>query len=213
MLHRQMCLAKALCLLAGMLFAASAFAVDADITGLVPTIWFDFETQPSASSLPGTNKGSASGFTFDSEGTKTYRTVANGGYALDTSAFTPWSSKDNYFSTVGNPFTVSVVMTLGTTANGITLNVACESANKDLIIRRGMTPGSLVIGLGPHKGASTTFLNATVADGDASYHLVSVVAAESGTMLYADGDLVATTNVTVWTGSGRASLDRISAAP
>ena len=175
------CLTAALC--TGALLAPHARAADVDATGLVPTIWFDFETQPSASSLPGTNKGSATGFSFSSEGTKTYQAGVDGGYALDTSKFTPYSSKDNYFSSAGGAFTVSAVMTLGTTANGITLNVRCETAQKDLIIRRGSAAGSLVIGLGPHKAASTTFLNATVSDGDTAYHLVSVVAEQSGTSL------------------------------
>ena len=37
----------------------SASAADPDITGLVPTIWWDFETQPDAAGLSGANKGSA----------------------------------------------------------------------------------------------------------------------------------------------------------
>lgn len=205
MLHRQRCLAKALCLLAGMLFAALAFAADADVTGLVPTIWWDFETKPDAAGLTTANKGSAS-ISFTSEGTKTYQqsTVTNG-WALDTSKFTPYSAANGTFTSVGRAFTVSAVMTLGTTQNGVSLNVANESANMDIVIRRGATAGSLVIGLGPHKKNSTTLMNTTVANGDSTYHLVSVVSEQSGTSLYVDGDLVASTNVTSWSDSGRAS--------
>ena len=97
-------------------------------------------------------------------------------------------------------------MTLGTRANGVTLNVRCETAGKDLVIRRGAEAGSLVIGLGPQKAASTKFLNATFADGDTAFHLVSIVAEQSGTSLYVDGNLVTnTTEFTLWSESGCAS--------
>ena len=83
--------ARALCSVAGMLFAASAFAADADVTGLVPTIWWDFETQPAADGLTAANKGSAS-ITFTHEGNKTYSAGAiSGTYAIDTSKFTAYS--------------------------------------------------------------------------------------------------------------------------
>ena len=194
--------ARALCSVAGMLFAASAFAADADVTGLVPTIWWDFETKPGASGLPGANKGSAS-ISFTSEGTATYQAGFTNGWAVDTSKFTPYSGAGS-FSTKGNPFTLSLVMTLGTKENGITLNLRTTAG--DLIIRRGAEAGSLVIGLGPQKAASTKFLNATFADGDTAFHLVSIVAEQSGTSLYVDGNLVTnTTEFTLWSESGCAS--------
>ena len=186
--------ARALCSVAGMLFAASAFAADADVTGLVPTVFMDFEESSLA------NKGSAS-ISFKDEGTKKYSSGANGGYALDTSSFTPYTSSSGSFSTVGEPITVSAVMTLGTNPNGITLNV--RSAAGDLIIRRGADAGSLVIGFGPQSSTSTAVLNATFADGDAAWHLVSVVAGSTGTGLYVDGVLVdSTANTTLWSASG-----------
>ncbi len=187
--------ARALCSVAGMLFAASAFAADdADVTGLVPTVFMDFE----ASSLA--NKGSASA-SFKDEGTKKYSSGANGGYALDTSSFTPYTSSSGSFSTAGEPITVSAVMTLGTNTNGITLNV--RSAAGDLIIRRGADTGSLVIGFGSQGAVSTAVLNATFADGDAAWHLVSVVAGSTGTGLYVDGVLVgSTTDTTLWSPTG-----------
>ena len=200
MKNSQRYVARALCLVAGLLFAASAFAADPDATGLVPTIWWDFEAQPNAAGLATSNKGSASA-SFKDEGTKKYSSGANGGYALDTSSFTPYTSSSGSFSTVGEPITVSAVMTLGTNPNGITLNV--RSAAGDLIIRRGADAGSLVIGFGSQGAVSTAVLNATFADGDAAWHLVSVVAGSTGTGLYVDGVLVgSTTDTTLWSPTG-----------
>ena len=205
MKHCQRYAVRALCSLAGMLFAASAFAADADVTGLVPTLWFDFETKPSASSLPGTNKGSVSGFTFTPQGTETYQTgVTNGCWALDTSKCNSYTSKNNSFSTVGGAVTLSLVMNLGTTENGITFNLANENGSRDLIVRRGTTTGSLVIGLGPHKNASTHYLEATLED-DSSWHLVSVVAQQTGVSLYVDGVLKSSTDSIAWPALGGAS--------
>ena len=189
---------RVLCSLAGMLFAASAFAANADVTGLVPTIWWDFETQPNAAGLKTTNKGSAS-ISFSNEGTATYKAGANGGYALDTSKFTPYSGSGT-FSTAGQPFTISLVMTLGTNPNGITLNVRSNAG--DLIIRRGDAAGSLVVGFGPQEKESTKFLNTNL-PGDSEYHLVSVVGRSGGTELYIDGTLAASsTEFTPWSESG-----------
>ncbi len=189
---------------AAILIAPVVSGAVADVTGLVPTIWWDFETKPNAAGLATSNKGSAS-ISFSNKGTAAYGAGVTNGWALNTVGFSPYSASGAYSSN-GNAFTVSAIMTLGTTANGITLNVRCETAQKDLIIRRGSTPGSLVIGLGPQKAASTKFLNATVEDGDTTYHLVSVVAEQSGTSLYVDGDLVdATTDFTLWHASGCAS--------
>ena len=196
MLVAVVCATVALCSI------PAARAADADVTGLVPTIWWDFETKPGASGLPGANKGSAS-ISFTSEGTATYQAGFTNGWAVDTSKFTPYSGAGS-FSTKGNPFTLSLVMTLGTKENGITLNLRTTAG--DLIIRRGAEAGSLVIGLGPQKAASTKFLNATFAAGDTAFHLVSIVAEQSGTSLYVDGNLVTnTTEFTLWSESGCAS--------
>ena len=116
MLVAVVCATVALCSI------PAARAADADVTGLEPTIWWDFETQPAADGLTAANKGSAP-ISFTSEGTKTYSAgVIGGTYAIDTSKYTPYSGSGS-FSTAGNPFTLSLVMTLGTKANGITLNV------------------------------------------------------------------------------------------
>ena len=185
------------------LAAAPVRAADADVTGLVPTIWWDFETQPSASDLTTANKGSAS-ITFTHEGTKTYSAGAIGGtYAFDTSRFTPYSGAGS-FSTAGNPFTLSLVMTLGTRANGITLNLRTTAG--DLIIRRGADAGSLVVGWGAQKAASSHTLTATFADGDAAWHLVSVVGSSTGTELYVDGQLADSSSAfTPWSASDKAT--------
>ena len=192
--------AAALCA-AFLLASSAARAADPDITGLVPTIWWDFETQPSASDLKGANRGSAS-ISFTGEGTKTYSAGAiSGTYALDASHYTPYS-KASTCSTAGNPFTVSAVMTLGTNPNGITLNVRTTAG--DLIIRRGADAGSLVIGWGKQEADSSHFLNATLSGGDSVYHLVSVIGSSAGTELYVDGTLAASsTEFTPWSSSGK----------
>ena len=183
--------------------AAPAPAADPDVTGLVPTIWWDFETQPDAGGLANANKGSA-GTSFSHEGTKTYKQgVGSDGWALDTSRFTPYSGAGS-FSTAGNAFTVSLVMTLGSKENGITLNVRTTAG--DLIVRRGSTEGSLVVGFGAQQAAQTQFLGATFADGDAAWHLVSVVGSPEGTALYVDGELAdSSADFTPWSASGKAT--------
>ena len=196
-------LAAALCAAVALCSIPVARAADADVTGLVPTIWWDFETKPDASGLATANKGSAS-ISFTSEGTKTYSTGAiSGTYAIDTSKFTPYSGSGS-FSTAGNPFTLSLVMTLGTKANGITLNV--QTSTGDLIIRRGAVAGSLVVGWGAKQAASSQFLNATFDDGDAAWHLVSIVCTQTDTKLYVDGKLAdSSMEFTPWSESGKAT--------
>jgi hypothetical protein len=128
----------ALCALTGMLLVSSALAADADATGLVPTIWLDFENQSaSASSFKSENKGSASvSFTGDGK----YKAGANNGYALDTTRCTPYTNQGT-FSTAGQDFTVSAVMTLGTNPTGITLSLRSNAG--DLVIRvRSFSPSA-----------------------------------------------------------------------
>ncbi len=186
------------------LAAAPVRAANADATGLVPTIWWDFETKPGASGLPGANKGSAS-ISFTSEGTATYQAGVTNGWAVNTASFTPYSGAGS-FSTAGNSFTVSLVMTLGTTANGITWNLRNATASKDLVVRRGTTAGSLLVGVGPQAQTSSSFLEATFPDGDAAWHLVSVVVEPAAMSLYVDGVLEdSTTEFTLGSNSGYAS--------
>ena len=197
MLVAVVCATVALCSI------PAARAADADVTGLEPTIWWDFESQPAADGLTAANKGSAS-ISFTHEGTKKYSAGAIGGtYAFDTSRFTAYSGAGS-LSTAGNPFTLSLVMTLGTKTNGITLNV--QTSTGDLIIRRGAGAGSLVVGWGAKKDASSQFLNATFADGDAAWHLVSIVCTQTDTKLYVDGKLAdSSMEFTPWSESGKAT--------
>jgi hypothetical protein len=189
------------CAVAALCSISAAHAEDPDVTGLVPKIWWDFETQPIASELKGANRGSAS-ISFTGEGTKTYSAGAiSGTFAIDTSRYTPYSKAGTY-STDGNPITVSLVMTLGSNPNGITLNVRTTAG--DLIIRRGATAGSLVVAFGGQQQDSSHFLNATLSGGDSTYHLVSVVGSSEGTKLYVDGVLAdSSTAFTPWSASGK----------
>lgn len=183
-----------------LLASSAAHAANPDVTGLEPTIWWDFETRPNASGLASTNKGSKS-ISFTGEGTATYQTGVTNGWAIDTSKYTPYSKAGTY-STAGYPITVSLVMTLGSNPNGITLNVRTTAG--DLIIRRGATAGSLVVAFGGQQQDSSHFLNATLSGGDSAYHLVSVVGSSAGTELYVDGTLAASsTEFTPWSSSGK----------
>ena len=193
-------LSAILCAIAALCSISAAHAANSDVNGLVPTIWWDFETQPNAKGLASTNKGSKS-ITFTGEGTATYQSGVTNGWAIDTTKYTPYSNAGTY-STDGYPITVSLVMTLGSNPNGITLNVRTTAG--DLIIRRGATEGSLVVAWGAQKAASSQFLNATFADGDAAWHLVSVVGSSAGTALYVDGQLAdSSTAFSPWSASGK----------
>ena len=191
--------AAALCA-AFLLASSAAHAANPDVTGIVPTIWWDFETRPNVSGLASTNKGSKS-ISFTDEGTQTYQAGVTNGWAIDTSKYTPYSKAGTY-STAGYPITVSLVMTLGSNPNGITLNVRTTAG--DLIIRRGATAGSLVVAFGEQQKDSSHFLNATLSGGDSAYHLVSVVGSSEGTKLYVDGVLAdSSTAFTPWSASGK----------
>ena len=191
--------AAALCA-AFLLASSAAHAANPDVTGIVPTIWWDFETRPNVSGLASTNKGSKS-ISFTDEGTQTYQAGVTNGWAIDTSKYTPYSKAGTY-STAGYPITVSLVMTLGSNPNGITLNVRTTAG--DLIIRRGATAGSLVVAFGGQQQDSSHFLNATLSGGDSAYHLVSVVGSSEGTKLYVDGVLAdSSTAFTPWSASGK----------
>ena len=193
-------LSAILCAVAALCSISAAHAANPDVTGLVPTIWWDFETQPNASGLASENKGSMA-ITFTGEGTATYQAGVTNGWAIDTTKYTPYSKAGTY-STKGNPITVSAVMTLGSNPNGITLNVRTTAG--DLIIRRGATAGSLVVAFGEQQKDSSHFLNATLSGGDSAYHLVSVVGSSEGTKLYVDGVLAdSSTAFTPWSASGK----------
>ena len=200
LLYNRRILPAILCAIAALCSLPAAHAANSDVTGLVPTIWWDFETKPNATGLASTNKGSKS-ISFTGEGTATYQTGVTNGWAIDTSKYTPYSKAGTY-STAGYPITVSLVMTLGSNPNGITLNVRTTAG--DLIIRRGATAGSLVVAFGGQQEDSSHFLNATLSGGDSAYHLVSVVGSSEGTKLYVDGVLAdSSTAFTPWSTSGK----------
>ena len=203
MKHRRGFAVSALCLSAGILFVSSLFAGSVDATGLVPTVWFDFETQPDVNGLSAANKGSAS-VSFKDEGSKAYGTGATGGSALDTSSWTPYTELGT-FSTADGPFTISLVMNLGTTANGVALSVRNEAGQKDLVVRRGATAGLLVVGCGTWKAAANSQLETSLGN-DSAWHLVSIVVEATGVSLYVDGDLASSmTDSTLLSTTGCAS--------
>ena len=75
-------LSAILCAVAALCSISAAHAANPDVTGLVPTIWWDFETQPNASGLASKNKGSKS-ISFTGEGTATYQTGVTNGWAIE----------------------------------------------------------------------------------------------------------------------------------
>jgi hypothetical protein len=172
-------------------------AAEPDITGLTPAIYYDFDAQPDASKINTNNKGTATGFSFTSEGSKTYsQGKQSDSYAINTSKFTPYVSGIKTTG-AGNPITLSTVMNLGTNPNGITLNV--RSGAGDLIISRGDEPGLLVIGYGAERQESSNFLKANVENGDSEYFHLALVFDDNGTVFYINGEIVAeTTDFTMW---------------
>ena len=194
-------LSAVVCAVAALCSISAAHAANPDVTGLVPTIWWDFETRPTtADALKNANMGSI-GIVLKKEGTFGYQQGVTNGWALDTSVCRTFSNAGTY-SNAGNPITVSAVMTLGTNPNGITLNVRTTAG--DLIIRRGDTEGSLVVAWGAKQQASSQTLTTAFADGDSAFHLVSVVGTSTGTELYVDGQLKgSSTDFTPCSASGK----------
>lgn len=189
------CIAKAFLIILGL--STIVNAAEPDVTGLVPAIYYDFDTQPDANKINDTNKGSATGFAFTHEGNKQYLNgKSEDSYALDTSRFTPYVTGIKTTG-IGNPITLSAVMNLGTNPNGITLNV--RSGAGDLVISRGDEPGLLVIGYGAERQVSSNFLKANVENGDSEYFHLALVFDDNGTVFYINGKYVAeTTDFTMW---------------
>ena len=189
------CIAKAFLIILGL--STIVNAAEPDVTGLVPAIYYDFDTQPDANKINDTNKGSATGFAFTHEGNKQYLNgKSEDSYALDTSRFTPYVTGIKTTG-AGNPITLSAVMNLGTNPNGITLNV--RSGAGDLVISRGEEPGLLVIGYGAERQVSSNFLKANVENGDSEYFHLALVFDDNGTVFYINGEIVAeTTDFTMW---------------
>ena len=90
--------------------AASVYAADADVTGLVPTLRLTFDGQ----SLANTGTGTV---TMNNEGTPTYVPSADG-YALDAGVYVPYGTLSNVFA-ANRDSSIAVAATLGTRSTGI----------------------------------------------------------------------------------------------
>ena len=82
--------------------AASVYAADADVTGLVPRLCMTFDSQ----SLANTGTGTA---TWTNEGTPTWSQTPCG-YAIDTSVYVPYADYSGVF-TANHASSIAVVAT------------------------------------------------------------------------------------------------------
>ncbi|MBO7298628.1 MAG: DUF2341 domain-containing protein [Kiritimatiellae bacterium] len=173
------------------------YAAEADATGLVPVLSWDFDTKPNYSELNAANKGSLSPI-FKNEGSTSYVEEYTGKYALDTSKFTPYISSSNPVSVpTKTGLTLSMLMTLGSNSTGITFNFRTGSG--DVIIRRGASEGTLVVAFGSAGTTSTQFINVSVPNGDTEYFMFVLLVEETGMTVYIDGEIAAsTTEFTAW---------------
>ena len=166
--------------------AASAFAADADATGLVPTLCMTFNGQSLANTGTGT-------LTMKDKGTPTYVPSVDG-YALNASVYTPWGDNVSNVITANRDSSIAVVAALGTTSCGILVCFRNSSNNAGIILRRGTTANQIVL----TQGNSTTAL-ITVNDidnADTDYHLYVMNILSGRVDLYVDGVLAGTTTST-----------------
>ena len=163
--------------------AASVYAADADVTGLVPSLCMTFDNQ----SLANTGTGTA---TWNNEGTVTW-SKSPCGYAIDTSLYTPYATYSGVF-TANHASSIAVVATLSEKSTAIMVHF--KYSTTELMLRRGTTPGSLVL----TRDSSTTPVITVnnIEDGDTEYHLYVVNIKSNGTDLYVDGELKGTTSST-----------------
>ena len=163
--------------------AASAYAADADVTGLVPRLCMTFDNQ----SLANTGTGTA---TWSNEGTATWSQTPCG-YAIDTSKYVPYANYSGVFS-ANHASSIAVVATLSEKTTAIMLHF--KYGTTELLLRRGTTSGSLVL----TRDSSTTPVITVdgIEDGDTEYHLYVVNIKSNGTDLYVDGELKGTTSST-----------------
>ena len=177
---------RVLTVLLGLLACSSAFAADADVTGLVPTMRLTFDGGSLANTGSGTVKATP-------EGTATYVT-STCGKALDSSKFTPYGDLSGVF-TAGHDAAIAVVATLGAKANGIMIHFK-NGDNHSVLLRRGAEAGTVVL---TGKKSTTPLITATgVADGDTAYHLYVANILQDRIDLYIDGVFVGTTATTTW---------------
>ena len=164
--------------------AASAYAA-VDVTGLEPRLWMTFDNQ----SLANTGTGTA---TWNNEGTVTW-SKSPCGYAIDTSLYTPYATYSGVF-TASHASSIAVVATLSEKSTAIMVHF--KYSTTELLLRRGTTPGSLVLTLGSSTTPVITVNN--IEDGDTEYHLYVVNIKSNGTDLYVDGELKGTTSSTTY---------------
>ena len=165
--------------------AASVYAADADVTGLVPSLCMTFDSQ----SLANTGTGTA---TWSNEGTATWSQTPCG-YAIDTSKYVPYATYTGVFS-ANHVSSIAVVATLSEKSTAIMLHF--KYGTTELLLRRGTTSGSLVL----TRDSSTTPVITVnnIEDGDTEYHLYVVNIKSDGTDLYVDGELKGTTSSTTY---------------
>ena len=167
------------------LTAAPILAADADATGLVPTLRMSFDGQ----SVDNTGSG---GVTCKDEGTKTY-VVSPNGYAIDTSAYTPYGDLTSVFQ-ANHDKSFAVLATLGSNSTGIMLSFG--RADSAILLRRGTTAGSVVLTQGSTATPLIAVQNADASD--AAYHLYVVNILQDRVDLYIDAQPAGTTVTTTW---------------
>ncbi|MBR2938592.1 MAG: hypothetical protein IKC15_01880 [Kiritimatiellae bacterium] len=162
--------------------AASVYAADADVTGLVPTLRLTFDGQ----SLANTGSGSLT----MSGGVTTY-VESEQGYALDTPTCAPYGSISGVFA-ANRDSAIAAVAKLGTKSTGILFHF--RNGNTSIMLRRGAAANQIV--LTENNSSSALITVNDIANGDTEYHLYVVNILQGRVDLYVDGVLAGTTTTT-----------------
>ncbi len=164
--------------------AASVYAADADVTGLVPTLRLTFDGQ----SLANTGSGSLT----MSGGVTTY-VESEQGYALDTTTCAPYGSISGVFA-ANRDSAIAAVAKLGTKSTGILFHFKNSNGNTSIMLRRGAAANQIV--LTENNSSSALITVNDIANGDTEYHLYVVNILQGRVDLYVDGALAGTTTTT-----------------
>ena len=162
--------------------AASVYAADADVTGLVPTLRLTFDGH----SLANTGSGSLT----MSGGVTTY-VESEQGYALDTPTCAPYGSISGVFA-ANRDSAIAAVAKLGTKSTGILFHF--RNGNTSIMLRRGAAANQIV--LTENNSSSALITVNDIANGDTEYHLYVVNILQGRVDLYVDGVLAGTTTTT-----------------
>ena len=162
--------------------AASVYAADADVTGLVPTLRLTFDGQ----SLANTGSGSLS-----MAGGVTTWVESEQGYALDTPTCAPYGSISGVFA-ANRDSAIAAVAKLGTKSTGILFHF--RNGNTSIMLRRGAAANQIV--LTENNSSSALITVNDIANGDTEYHLYVVNILQGRVDLYVDGVLAGTTTTT-----------------